>query len=688
MRISLLAGGVVLLAAQSAWANSAQIEEVVVLGKQDSRHYELAQTLDVAPDTASILKKVVGANVVSNGPLTGIAQYRGMSRFRVSTQINGSIISAGGPNWMDPPLSYAPVAHLESIEVLRGITSVSAGAETIGGAIRASTWQGEFSDRGPRISGRLRGGTHSANSSTLFSGAVVFANASTLLRVSALSEQGNDADFADGTVRPTEYQRQRYDVGVGLRRGAHTWRMDWGHNETGDSGTPALAMDISSIDADLFSVSWSYAGVAWDMEARLYHSEIEHGMTNYHLRQAPAAGSMWRRNVARGDNTGFSLALSIDDWRMGINAHYEQHNSDIDNPNIGMFFVTNFNDARRRLLSAYVEQDLQWGPAWSMELGGRLNHVRLDAGAVDATPAMMGMPAAAALRDGFNQADRDSIDQLFDWAAKLRYQVSDRLSWYSGITRKSRAPAYQEKYSWLPLQATAGLADGRTYTGNLQLDAEVAHEVEFGLDWEGQRFSVAPRVFYRSIDDYIQGTDSSQIPAFMFVQMMNAMNGTANAAPLQFNNVDAVFYGFDVDWRVELNDRWSAEGVLNFVRGERDDVDDHLYRLAAPNAFVALNYRRDRWQLAVEGFVYGAQDRVAAFNQETASAGYGLINLKAAWQLREGVRIGAGIDNLADRRYVDHLTGVYRVNGDADLAWGERIPGLGRSVFARLDINW
>ena len=111
---------VALVAAQPLMADQAVVEEVVVVGEQDRRIFELAETVDVVPDSAALLKKTVGANVISNGPLTGIAQYRGMSRFRINTQVNGAVVSAGGPNWMDPPLSYAPAAHLESLEVCAG----------------------------------------------------------------------------------------------------------------------------------------------------------------------------------------------------------------------------------------------------------------------------------------------------------------------------------------------------------------------------------------------------------------------------------------------------------------------------------------------------------------------------------------------------------------------------------------
>ena len=673
---------------QPALADPTEIEEVVVVAEQDTRIFELAETVDVVPDSAQLLKRAVGANVVSNGPLSGIAQYRGMSRYRLTTQVNGAIISAGGPNWMDPPLSYAPAAHLESLEVFRGIASVSAGQETFGGVIRATTWQGDFSDEGLRFEGRTRAGGQSVNNGRLLSAAASLANETHLVTVSALHEYGDDAEFADGSVVPTEYERDRYDLGYGIRWDRHLVRLSYGRNKTGDAGTPALPMDIEYIDSDLFGLSWDFEGESMRLRTKLHASEIDHGMTNYHLRRAPMAGGMWRRNVTGSDNRGFAVVLEAGAWSIGVDGHEEVHFSDIGDPNNPRFFVTNFDDAERRVLGVFTEREFAVGDAWMVEAGLRVNRVDMDSDRVNATPAMMGMAPAVALRDRFNAADRSQTDVNVDWVVKLNYAASAQLDYYAGVSRKTRSPSYQERYLWLPLQATAGLADGRTYTGNVDLSPEVAHEVEFGVDWRPGRFTIAPRIFYRDVSDYVQGTESSNGPALMFVQMMNRMNGTNNAAPLEFNNVDATFYGFDIDWSHQITERWSVEGVVNFVRGERDDIDDDLYRVAPTNAFVALNYATERWGISLESALYDAQDNVSETNGEVPSDGYTLFDLKGHWLVAEGLRLGYGVTNLTDRDYADHLAGINRVMGSADLAPGERLPGYGRSLFARLDYRW
>lgn len=667
--------------------DNAGIEEIVVLGNADVRNIELVETLDISPDTAVLLKKTVGANVVTNGPLTGLAQYRGMSRMRISTQIDGVMISPGGPNWMDPPLSYAPSATVETLQVFRGIAPVSAGQETIGGVVNASNWHGDFSDNDLQVSGRVRSGVQSVNDGTLISAGVAVANESHLLSLTGFREKADDADYADGQIEPTEYKRDRFDVGYGLQLGNHELHVNFGRNNTGDAGTPALPMDIESIDGDLYGFSHSFDNGRLNLTSRVYYNDIDHGMTNYHLRAAPMDPAMFRRNVTDAENTGFSSALTIADWRFGVDAHTTEHNSNIDNPNNPMFFVANFNNAQRDSYGIFAERTLRFGERVSSDFGLRYTRVESDADEVNATPAMMGMPPAVALRDQFNSADRKQNDDNFDWVAKVYYQPDDQLTWYAGAARKSRAPSYQERYLWLPLQATAGLADGLTYTGNLDLDSEVAHEAELGVDWQLGGLMIRPRAFYRYVDDYIQGTPSTNAAAVMFVRMMNTMNGTSNPDPLQFNNVDAKFYGFDVDLSYQINALFSVDGVINYVRGERDDINDDLYRVPPLNAFFALNYRQDRWGATLETFLYADQDDVSATNLEQTSDAYATFNLKGHWQVNDLVRFAAGVDNLTDNDYEDHLAGVNRVRGNPDIAPGERLPGFGRNFFARVDIQ-
>ena len=47
----------------------------------------------------------------------------------------------------------------------------------------------------------------------------------------------------------------------------------------------------------------------------------------------------------------------------------------------------------------------------------------------------------------------------------------------------------------------------------------------------------------------------------------------------------------------------------------------------------------------------------------------------------------AGLNNLFDKVYRDHTNGINRV-ADSDVTVGDRLPGPGRSLFARVNYRW
>lgn len=665
------------------------IEELIVSARHDARTIEVTEAMSISPDAAQLLRHAPGANIATNGPITGIPQYRGLFGPRIAVSLDGSLLAPAGPNWMDPPLSYAVTAQLEALEIYRGIAPVSVAQESVGGAIDAKTRRMDFgSSRDFAVDGRLVGSAQSANSGYQLDADIQAANHRQRIKVAAMRQHGEDAEFPGGTIRPGGYERERYDLGYGLRWGDHSLQLDYGYNDTGRAGTPALAMDIDYFEGDLYQLTYRHDpddGLA--LLASVYASELDHGMTNYELRPAPADLASWRQNIASTSNRGFRLQATLSDdtgiWTAGADGFSEEHDSTIDNPNNPMFFVLNFNGAKRRVLGTYLEREQYLGERLRADLGLRLNRINSDAGEVDGTPAMM-MPPARSLRDTFNRADRDRTDTNVDLVAKLNYRLNDEVSLYAGIAQKQRAPSYQERYLWLPLEATSGLADMQVYIGDINLDSEKARKLEIGAEFTSNRLRMHPRLFYYRIDDYIQGTVlPGNHPATMMVRMMNQASGGNRADPLQFSNVEAELYGFDMDWAWAVTEQLKVSGLVNYVRGKRRDIDDSLYRIAPPNMTFRLAYDAGRWDAMIETIVYAAQNNVSETNREETSSGYASINLGGTWHVSPSLQLAIGVDNVLDRKYAPHLGGYNRVM-NPDVSVGERLPAMGTNLFGRM----
>jgi len=667
-------------AQQPASDVAADVDEVVVIGLSVSTGLaQIEVDREMLVDTATVLKDIPGANVNANGPVTGIAQYRGMYGDRVSVAIDHLGIVSGGPNAMDAPLSYASPMITEELVVTRGVASVSLAPESVGGHMEARLSRGEFSRAGSALSGFV-GTRYSANGNVSTSaGGLTLAGSAHKVSLIAEVDDGDDITTPVGVVRPSRLHRERADLSYAFSGDSAALQLYVGRLDTDDTGTPALPMDIRLIKTDLGGARGSVElADKLSLNLRVGWNDVEHLMDNFGLRQAPMPMAQ-RQNFATGTGGQVSadadITLAASKLKVGLDLTTANHEATISNPNNAMFRVENFVDVTRDVTSAFVEWQHD-GERGDLELGLRVKRVEANAGEVSASGLMGGMGTNAdLLADAFNEANRDLAWDTVDAVIKYLLQSTSGSEWRFELGSKTRAPSYQELYLWLPLQATGGLADGRSYIGGLGLEAERSNEISVGYGWEDGRVSVSPQVFYRRVDGYIQGVPSTNMAANMVAQMMSG-----NAA-LEFSNVDAEIYGADIAWKVELADQWYVDGIASYARGRRTDVSDNLYRLAPPNASVGLTWENDSLSVTTELVGYARQDKVSAFNDEQPTPGYGLVNGALAWYPIEALRVEARVDNLLDKAYQDHVAGINRANG-SDIPVGERLYGAERTVSA------
>ena len=698
--------------AESPQASRVQlIPEITVVGS-----IVRDETIDITPgasaapipDAMEILTRMPGANVNRNGPLTGQAQYRGLFGPRMTVTVNDMRVTPGGPNWMDPPLHYMPAGLTRNVIMTRGIASVSEGPG-IGGLIQAESKQSsftsdhEFAPQGDVI------GSYMSNDGYSIAGLAGAANVNHRFHLIGAYEDGDDTEFGGGTIGATEYERATYGVGYGFRWGYNELSIEYSHTDTDPTGTPALPLDIDFFDTDRLNLGFNSTVSDVDLTFRVFYTDIEHAMNNYLLRnppdfsQAPLppfADEDRRFVAAETDALGFVFNAGFDAFGgnlvLGVDGNFESHDVEVTDPDFAPFFVINYNDATTDYVGVFAEWLGELTDNWSLEAGVRYARVETDADEVDSFPSVMGeMPgalpplqAATALRDRFNAADRSVTDNNVDLVLKLNYEIDEDLLLGFGYARKTRSPMYLERYSWIPLEVNAGLGDLNNYVGDINLDPEVSDQIEASLDWVFERGYLSPRIFYRWVDDYIQGVASTD----MDVIMVSTVNG--DPTPLEFSNVEAKLYGLDVVGRYKFADQWTVDATLNYVRGKRDDIDDDLYRIAPLNGRLALTYEQTQWSVTVENVLVAEQDKISRTivldevrSNNEATSGYGIVNLYGEWRSGNGFQVRAGVENIFDKDYTLHVAGFNRVT-NSDVAFGDRLPGSGVNIFGQVSYAW
>ncbi|MEZ5742178.1 MAG: TonB-dependent receptor [Sphingomonadaceae bacterium] len=632
-----------------------------------------------APDAAGLVAQLPGAALVNNGAISGQVQFRGLFSERLAVHVGGQDFQSGGPNAMDPPLHYAPVILLESISVTRGAAPVSDGPG-LGASINATLKQvgyGTGSTLAPSLD--VAASYRSADDGIALGG--VAGMASETFRFNAIGswEEGNDYRFPDGRVADTAYSRATFGVSAGMRKGGNELSLDLRRQETGASGNPPFAMDIEFFDTNFARLGFDGAIDGQPLKIEFGYTGVRHAMTNFAERPAPPDPARFRRTVAEADTFTAKAQTAFGPLAIGLDGAWIDRDVVITNPNNAAFTISAFDHIRQHRYGAFAELSGDIG-RWHGDIGLRVDRHRAemaDPAVGAAVPPMVRMLAAMTAANNAPRSNTtfDAVARLWKETGTLRPRLT--------LSRKTRVPNAIERFGWLPIEASGGLADRNIYIGDQTIKPEVAWAAEAGLDMHADRLTIRPSVFYRRIDNYIQGTP---VPATMTpVIMISAMNG--DATPLRFGNVDAELYGFDTDFAFQLLPALRFDATVSYVRGKRRDAPDNLYRIAPLNGRASLTYAGDAWSVKGEVVAAAKQRKVAAYNEEPVSRGWVIANLWASLEPMAGLTVTAGVENLLDERYADHLSGINRVGG-GDLEVGERMPGVGRSAFVRVGVRY
>lgn len=663
---------------------------VIVTGHHEYDENEIGVSPDYMPtegaDITRLIARTPGAARIGNGELSGQVQYRGMFGERLNLRVDGQHFGSGGPNLMDPAFHYAPAPLVRRIVIDRGVSPVSEGPGLGGGADAVFKRVDYSGDAAPTLAYDLSAGYRTADSSYSYGGVAGLSTDSWRLNLLGSYEDGDDLEYGDGTIGGTSYTRAVLGASGGVRFGAHEVSADIRRHEAGPAGNPPFPMDIRYMDTDFAKARYLGEFDLFTLEANVGWVSVAHAMNNFDLRPAPASPMMWRETPAYADTTTGDVSASFNQWggrlELGLDAYRAEHSATITNPNNSNFFVAAIPDAEVERFGMFAEWRGAVG-SLNSELGLRVDRHTSDVGEASVGSALP--PAPGMLAMAYNGVDRSFEDTGVDAVARFFTDERDGFVWRFTLAHKTHAPTYLQRYGWMPIPASGGLADGNTYVGNLDLELERALIAEVGFDYFGDRFYARPTVYTRQVSNFVQGGPFDSTPGVIDTpqEMISNMNG--DPTPLRWANVDAEFYGLDVDFGYDFEGPLRFDGVLNYVRGKRGDVDDNLYRIAPPNLTGALTWQEDMWSASMEVRAVAEQDEVSATNSEQPTPGYVTLGLFADWHMTQSVHVSVGVENLFDHVYRDHLSG-YNRNSGSDVAVGTRLPGAGRSAFFRIGI--
>jgi iron complex outermembrane receptor protein len=720
---------------------------VVVAGSQPGATDPASLTLDTATllpmraatsDSATLLRDVPGVSFYGAGGVSSLPVIRGLADDRLRTKVVGMDLIAACPNHMNPALSYIDPTRVDSITVYTGITPVSVGGDSIGGAIVVESAKPQFATTAAYelVDGEAGTFYRSNGNAVGANAALTLANDTLSLSYSgSIAQSGNytaGGDFKTSTatgrvghtlpldeVGSSAYKSINQALDLALRNENHLLDLKLGYQHIPYENFPNQRMDMT--DNTSGQVNLGYTGdYEWGvLKARAYYEKTEHtmdfgddkrfwygmasggptsvdGIPCSPIGPTCAAGMpMDTEGKTSGLSVNAELPLSVRDI-LRAGAEYQAYRlDDWWSPSGAMMWpgtFWNINDGKRDRYALFGEWEAQFNPQWMSLLGIRYETVDMNTGDVTGYAAT-NMMGSNQLTDStnFNAQDRSKTDHNWDLSALARYSPDATQTYEAGIAQKTRSPNLYERYTWSTWTMAAimnnSVGDGNGYVGDIDLKPEVARTLSLAADWHDatqKSWSVRVAPYYTDVKDYI---DAKCLPGTTC--QPNRFN------VLQYVNQSARLYGIDISGQVlaasspDYGD-FTASGIVNYTRGENQDTDDNLYNIMPLNAKLALTQLWGRWSNTAEAQFVAEKDTVSAVRNEVRTPGYSLFNLRSSYQWKQ-VRLDVGIENLFDKNYALPLGGAYLGQGTTMSInpppgifpqWGTAVPGMGRSIYA------
>ncbi len=620
-----------------------------------------------ASDGADYLKTVPGFSAIRNGGTNGDPVLRGMFGSRLNILSNDGNLIGACPSRMDNPLSYIAPESFDRLTVIKGPQSVRWGAGASAGTVRFERDAPRFEEPGLRANASALVGSRNRNDQVLD---LTLGNPTGYVRASGNRSEADDYKDGHGEVVPSKWRKWNGDVAFGWTPDADTLLEISAGAGDAIARYAGRGMDGAAFERTSYAARFEKRNLpgAWDtVQANVYYNEADHVMDNYTLRTPNPHGSMpmpMASNVERR-TTGGRVAS---EWRWqdvavvaGVDAQDSRHRKR-NGMGRGTFRQMPWTrDAELRNHGAFAE--LTFGEDTPRRWVSGLRMDRAQAKDLRLTTGMMGMPNPTA-----GQTREETLGSGF-----LRYERDhgQAWTWYAGLGHAERMPDYWELFS-----ADAGPAGSANAFAGVK--PEKTTQLDLGLQFHGRALDAWVSAYAGRIQDYI-----------LFAYRSGGMMGSSTRA----GNADARIAGAEagLEWRPVHG--WKLGSTLAYAWGENRDEQRPLPQIPPLEGRFTASWEHARWSTGALLRVVGRQNRVALDEGNVVardlgpSAGFATLSLNGAYRISDGLRASAGVDNLFDRAYAEHLN----LAGSADFGFPAdpvRINEPGRTFWLKLDYRY
>ncbi len=703
------------LASEPVAIQKITVESDTISSDISAQELAASKSTAMTGNTASILADIPGVSVYQTGGSTSLPVIHGMADDRVKIDIDGMTITSACPNHMNPALSYIDTSKIESIEVMAGITPVSAGGDSIGGTIVVKSKDPVFAKAAGEVvvGGDLTGFYRSNSQARGASINASAANDKISVSYSGFAEKAESYKNGYGAiVKDTLYQQQNQSATIAYKVSSDDIvSLKMTKTNAQDIGFPNQYMDM--LENESISGNLGYKGKIGKLliDANAYRQDTDHYMNKIWGERAPFNPAkpygmpMYTEAQESGINLKATLPLSSTQT-LKFGADYDRYRLNDWWPPVtttvsgmGPDTFWNINNGERDRIGIFAEAVSQWSEKLSSVIGVRTDIVTMNTGDVVGYNSTINDPVDAIY---FNAQDHKKRDNNLDATASTKYEYSNTADMELGFARKTRSPNMYERFAWAggygtnpalavnsPIRMDMAMinwfGDANGYVGNLDLKPEVANTISATLalhDISQKEWGIKLTPYYTKVQDYIDVKSLGSSTTGMFT----------NIQLLQFVNTDAHLFGADLSgyavlWNNADNGKGTIKGSASYTRGFRDNGGS-LYHMMPLHAKVSLDRVSGPWNNGIDIESVAAKESVDALRSEPMTPGYALVDLRTGYAWTKQLNMDLSITNLFNHAYELPLGGVDIVNDSDQKAPYSPLQGMGRSFNAAVSYKF
>ena len=651
------------------------IAEAIAIPTLTIVHREEVRSTTPIGDGSEVLRDVTGADLGRMGG-HGLEPYvRGLSQGDLTVLLDGATVHGGCPNRMDPASSYSANETTDSVMVIRGVQTLRYGAGAPGGTVIFDRVVPEFRTGTWDVDLRTGGTNWSENPDVAFDAALGMGKWS-LRALGSYRDTDNYSD-GDGVEVRSAAKSASGTIMAGWRPDEATMlELSYERAQTDDALFAGAGMDSPETTADILRFQTertrSANGIGWRVDA--FANRVDHLMDNYSLREltapmamrVPSDTSTWgmRGHVDFGGSHSF-LAGAIYESANADATRYAGPNADMVSMKQSVLWADVTNDQ----LGAFFEGFAPLGARTRLVYGARVDSFSSDAARAGEKTMNGNGPAPRQLWINYTGNGND------DWSAtefgglvRVEYRMG---SWQllGGISRTARVADATERF----LGANSSMSPMR-WIGNPGLDPAVSHQIDLGAGWSSGPSVVNLTLFAADVDNYILRDRAHGQEG-----ILQSDNATI------YRNVDARRHGAEADAVFRLSNPLLLTGSLAYVWAE-NTTDDRVIGQTPPlHGNLGLSWAIPRWSAG--GLVrFAAEQTRVDDNKMTGSGvdagptpGWVVLDLDGSVEIGAGFGLQAGVANVFDRTYANHLNRASAFDPDA-----VRVNEPGRTYWLRL----